>query len=58
MAKELMIREKIPLLIIYKDGSKIVADMPETILDLYQLYGFLKIYCEDMKSKLLEGLED
>lgn len=50
--------EKIPLLIIYKQNKQIIADMPEEILDLYQLYGFLEVYTADIKKRLGESLSD
>lgn len=49
--------EKVPLLIIYKDGDKIIADVPESIIDNYQLYGFLKIYIKSMEEWLLNNLD-
>jgi hypothetical protein len=48
--------EKVPLLIIYKDGDKIVADTPESIIDNYQLYGFLNVYIKSMEGWLLDNL--
>lgn len=46
--------EKVPLLVIYKQGSTIYAEQPEEIIDLYQFYGFLKIYCDWFQNKLTE----
>jgi hypothetical protein len=51
-----MNKEKIPLLIIYKQNDKIIADNPEEILNGFELYGFLMIYCEKLKEDLLNGL--
>ena len=49
--------EKVPLLIVYKDGDKLIADTPEFMLDNYQLYGFLKIYIKSMEEWLLNNLD-
>ena len=49
--------EKIPLLIIYKQGDKIIADQPEEIIDAYQFWAFLKIYTERYGDELKENLE-
>ncbi len=46
--------EKIPLLIIYKDGDKIVADQPEEIIDQFQFWAFLKLYTDIYGEKLKE----
>ncbi len=49
--------EKFPLLIIYKQGDKLVAHQPEEIIDEYQFWAFLKIYTESYGDRLKEGLE-
>ena len=38
--------EKIPLLIIYKQDDKIIADQPEEVIDKFQFWAFLKLYTE------------
>ncbi len=44
--------EKIPLLIIYKQGEKIYAEQPEEIIDKFQFWAFLKLYCDLYADKL------
>jgi len=46
--------EKIPLLIIYKQGDKIIADQPEEIFDKFQFWAFLKLYTDLYAEKLKE----
>ncbi|MFX1590262.1 MAG: hypothetical protein ACFFC1_19180 [Promethearchaeota archaeon] len=38
--------EKVPLLIIYRQGSEIVADQPEEIINKFEFWAFLKLYCD------------
>ena len=44
--------EKIPLLIIYKEGDQIIAEQPEEIIDKFQFWAFLKIYTDIYADKL------
>ena len=44
--------EKIPLLIIYKQGSKIIADQPEEIINKFEFWAFLKLYTEGYHRRL------
>ncbi len=50
--------EKVPLLIVYKQGDKIYAEQSEEIIDKFQLFGFLKVYLSDFEDRLLEELEE
>jgi len=44
--------EKIPLLLVYKQGDEIFADQPEEIIDKFQFYAFLSLYTEMYGEKL------
>lgn len=46
--------EKIALLIIFKQGDKIIAEQPEEIIDRFQFYAFLSLYTEMYGEKLKE----
>ena len=46
--------EKVPLLIIYKQGDTIIAEQPEEILDKLQFWGFLKLYTDNYGEWLME----
>lgn len=46
--------EKIPLLVIYKQGDKLIAEQPEEIIDKFQFWAFLKLYSELYGEKLKE----
>ena len=51
--------EKIPLLVIYKQGGTIIADQPPEDLNKFEFYAFLKIYTEmygeDLKEEFRES---
>lgn len=49
-----MEKEKIPLLIIYKQDDKIFADQPEEIINKFEFYAFLKLYTELYGEQLKE----
>lgn len=49
-------KEKIPLLVVYKQDDSIYAENVETIINGYELYGFLKIYLETLKYDLLNNV--
>lgn len=46
--------EKIPLLVIYKQGNKITADQPEEIINKFEFWAFLKMYCDLYEKQLKE----
>ena len=46
--------ERIPLLIIYKEGEQIIAEQPEEIIDKFQFWAFLKLYTDIYAEKLKE----
>lgn len=48
--------EKIPLLIIYKQGENIYAEEPETIINRFELYGFLKIVIKFQEEMLFDEM--
>lgn len=50
--------EKIPLLVIYKQGSKIVADQPQEDINKFEFYAFLHIYTKRYGEKLEEEFGD
>lgn len=53
--------ERVPLIIIYRQGDQIYAEQPEEIINHFELYGFLELYTK-LYSKELEkkfgGFED
>ena len=49
--------ERIPLLVVYKQGGIIFADMPEETLNRFELYGFLKLYVEKWGKVIAESLQ-
>lgn len=46
--------ERVPLLIIYKQGDKIIADQPEEIINKFEFFAFLKLYTENYGEWLKE----
>jgi len=44
--------EKVPLLIIYRQGDNIFADQPEEAINHFQLWAFLKLYTDLYGEKL------
>ena len=60
MKKDLILPklERVPLLWIYKEDDKIVADIPEEIINVFELYGFLKIFVGRLEDRLYLELKD
>lgn len=46
--------EKIPLLVIYKQGDQITADQPEEIINKFEFWAFLKLYTDLYAEQLKE----
>lgn len=49
--------EQIPLIVVYKQEGQICVDHPHEKINLFELYGFLKVYVKDLEMKLLDDWE-